>query len=97
MMEQARDFQVSTLKSSPFWIISWSWKMLNPHSLTSVLLCFVFFDCAGGVFAWLRYLGYLPIAALGLFSEVYMQTIMWHSLSASSASPVAGAAAQAAV
>ncbi len=85
MWEQARHFQVGTFKSSPFWIICWSWKLLNPHSLMSVLLCFVFFDCAGRVFVWLRYLGYLPIVSLGVFSEVYMQNAAtWHSLGAPS-------------
>ena len=73
-------FQVSTLKSSPFWIISWSWKILNPHSQMSFLLCFVFFDRAGRVFLWLRYLGFIPLAALVACSEVHMQTVLWHTV-----------------
>lgn len=87
MMEKAREFQVATLKSSPFWIICWTWKLLNPHSLMSLLLSFVFFDVAGPLFHWLRYIGYLPIVLLGVFSEAYMQTVMWHSIASASASP----------
>ena len=78
--ERARAFQVATLKSSPFWLVCWSWKLLNPHSLMSFLLCLVFFDCAGRAFLWARYLGYIPIVVLGVFSELYMQSAMWGSI-----------------
>ncbi len=75
----AKDFQVTALKSSPLWIICWSWKLINPHAQMSLLLCFVFFDCAGSVFLWIRYLGFLPVMAVAAMSEVHMQTILWNS------------------
>lgn len=77
--KSAMDYQVGVFKSSPFWIICWSWKLLNPHSMMSFLLCFVFLDIAGLVFAKIRYLGFVPLFALVVSSELMMQTIRWRS------------------
>lgn len=70
-----KNLQVADMKSTPFWIISWSWKLFNPHAQMSILLAFVFFDVAGKSFFWLRYLGFLPLATLVLSSETYMQFV----------------------
>ncbi len=78
----AKDFQVAALKSTPLWIICWSWKLINPHAQMSLLLCFIFFDCAGSVFLWIRYLGFLPVMAVAAVSEVHMQTVLWNSAAA---------------
>ena len=69
--------QIGVFKSSPFWIISWSWKILNPHSMMSFCLCFVFLDLAVPVFTKIRFLGFVPLFALIVSSELLMQTIIW--------------------
>jgi hypothetical protein len=30
-------FQTETLQSAPFWIIVWSWRLLNPHAQETIL------------------------------------------------------------
>jgi hypothetical protein len=31
-MGDVQKFQTDTLQSAPFWIIVWSWRLLNPHA-----------------------------------------------------------------
>lgn len=73
----AQELQTDTLRSAAFWIIAWSWRLLNPHALMSILLAAIFFDRAIDVFSWLQYLGFLPLFGLMVSSEVHLQTTVW--------------------
>ena len=60
-----------------FRIIVWSWRLLNPHALMSVLLVSIFFDKAVELFVWIQYLGFLPLLGLIVTSEVHLQATSW--------------------
>ncbi len=55
----------------------WSWRLLNPHALMSVLLVSIFFDKEIDLFLWLQYLGFVPLLGLVATSEVHLQATEW--------------------
>ena len=71
-------FQTETLQSAPFWIIVWSWRLLNPHAQMSFLLGAIFFDKTLEVFSWIQFLQFVPLAALIFSSEVHLQATAWN-------------------
>jgi len=73
----AEDFQLDTLRSATFWIIAWSWRLLNPHAIMSVLLASLFFDKGVETFIWCQFLGFLPLLVLIFTSEVHLQATAW--------------------
>jgi len=73
----AESFQLETMRSAAFWIIVWSWRLLNPHAIMSVLLVSIFFDREVELFLWLQWLGFLPLLGLIFTSEVHLQATGW--------------------
>jgi hypothetical protein len=78
LMGEVQKFQTETLQSAPFWIIVWSWRLLNPHAQMSFLLGAIFFDKTLEVFTWMQYLQFVPLAALIFTSEVHLQATSWN-------------------
>ena len=83
-MRSASFWYVNTTKILNLWpkkfffrIIVWSWRLLNPHALMSVLLVSIFFDKAVELFVWIQYLGFLPLLGLIVTSEVHLQATSW--------------------
>ena len=70
-------FQTDTLQSAPFWIIVWSWRLLNPHAQMSFLLGAIFFDKTLEVFSRMQYLQFVPLLALIFTTEVHLQATCW--------------------
>lgn len=73
----AEQFQLDTLRSATFWIIAWSWRLLNPHAIMSVLLVSLFFDKGIEMLHWFQCLGFLPLVVLIFTSEVHLQATTW--------------------
>ena len=76
-MGDVQQFQTDTFQSAPFWIIVWSWRLLNPHAQMSFLLGAIFFDKTLEVFSRMQYLQFVPLLALIFTTEVHLQATGW--------------------
>lgn len=65
--------QISTMQSASFWMIIWSWKLLNPHALMSTLQYSIFFDQYLSVISWIQYIAFAPMFVLVFMSEMHLQ------------------------
>lgn len=72
------DFQTKETQSATFWIVSWSWKILNPHALMNFYLYSIFLDFGIPVLIHLHLIGFIPLLILAFTSEIHLQTIMWN-------------------
>jgi len=73
----AEKFQLDTLRSATFWIIAWSWRLINPHAIMSILLITIFFDKLMETLHWVHCLGFLPLFVLIIMSEIHLQATAW--------------------
>ena len=65
--------QTQTMQSASFWIIVWSWKLLNPHALMATLQYSIFFDQYLSVISWIQYIAFAPMVVLVTMSEMHLQ------------------------
>ena len=65
--------QISIMQSSSFWMIVWSWKVLNQHALMSILQYSIFFDQHVSVIRWIQYIAFAPILVVVVISEMHLQ------------------------
>ncbi|TRY76889.1 hypothetical protein TCAL_09230 [Tigriopus californicus] len=63
--------QNTTLKSPAMWMIVYFWRILNPHSITQLILIAILYDKAFEYLTTIQYLGYIPILAIGFASQLY--------------------------
>jgi hypothetical protein len=65
--------QTNTMQSASFWMIIWSWKLLNPHALMATLQYSIFFDQYLSVISWIQYIAFSPMFVLVFMSEMHLQ------------------------
>jgi len=65
--------QTNTMQSASFWMIVWSWKLLNPHALMATLQYSIFFDQYLSVISWIQYIAFSPMFVLVFMSEMHLQ------------------------
>lgn len=65
--------QRNTIQSASFWMIIWSWKLLDPHALLATLQYSIFFDQHNSVISWIQYIAFAPMLVLVLMSEMHLQ------------------------
>lgn len=63
--------QNTTLKSPAMWMIVYFWRILNPHSITQLILVAILYDKAFEYLTFIQYLGYIPIFVIGCTSYLY--------------------------
>ena len=71
------DFQISVLQSTSFWIIAWTWKLLNPNATLSIYLYTIFFDFGVPFMVFFQYLAFVPLLGLAFISECHTKSIEW--------------------
>lgn len=65
--------QRNTMQSASFWMIIWSWKLLDPHALLATLQYSIFFDQHFSVISWIQYIAFAPMLVLVIMSELHLQ------------------------
>ena len=65
--------QRNTIQSASFWMIIWSWKLLDPHALLATLQYSIFFDQHNSVISWIQYIAFAPLLVLVVMSEMHLQ------------------------
>ena len=69
--EEKINAQSQVLKSSTMWMIIYFWRLLNPHSITQIILITILYNRTYDFFMCAHYIGYFPIILLAFISQIY--------------------------
>ncbi len=68
--------QNAALKSSTMWMVTYLWRLFNPHTVVQFLLVALLYNRAFEYIFAVQYLGYIPIAFTAVLSHIYARIIV---------------------